>query len=281
MNFPLKAALTVLVLASAFPASAAALEFSWYEQRAPGDASGEIRLEGLGEEDLRIDTPGRRMEIGIVRTGDVAIVNLAEPAGSSAPEGDARQDLVVVVTQGTANARAIYQLVMPAQEEPKPPAAAASSPPDPAGPEIPVVEQQQAAADVALQVPNGPAPSKIAPVPQVPAVASLEPGPSKSAGPLVCPVIAIRPGSLKSNIERLLVECGTRLGEWITGGEDRKYLKDWIVREPRVLAERNREGLHGLIELLYAEYRLQGLPSPDASAIDIYRIVNASTGEVE
>ena len=280
---------------------AAAIEVAWYQQRAPGNASGELRLENLAVGDLEIETPGRRMEHGILRIGDVAIVNLAEPAGRPPRQAHAGE-LVVVVRQGGANTRAIFQLAMPEPDSVPPshtsaapavpvsagaanPVNVPDSPPSPDRASASSAADNQAAprpAEGSAPFPkanpprNQPAP-EIKEQPDVPAdlsgdgtvqVASLS---SNPAAPLVCPVIAIRPGSLKTNIERLLGDCGARMGDWITGGEDGKTLKDWIVRDPRILAGENREGLAGLLDILYAEYRLQGLPSADAAAIDIYR----------
>ncbi len=268
-----------VVLALAFPLPAATIEVVWYQQRVPGSASGEMRLEGLAEGDLVIETPGRRMEFGILRIGDVAIVNLAEPAGQPPRQAHARE-LVVVARQGGANTRAIFQLAMPAPNSvatlPEVPVPASPAPsgvvrpvPVPGSISSPVPVPAPSAARADHPVPAGgrlPAPERTS-RPGPVKLASLDPKPAL----LTCPVIAIRPGSLRTNIERLLGECGAHMGDWITGGEDGKTLKDWIVRDPRILAGENRKGLAGLLDILYAEYRLQGLPSADAAAIDIYR----------
>lgn len=300
-NMKIPVLMAVIMLVSA---RAPAVEINWYEQDGPGHADGEVRIGNLADGDLDIATPGRRLVTAVKRLGEVAVVRLSGFSGQSGT-GAESGTLVVVATQGGKSARATFRLAgglpapapSPASGEAGPdPAPGAAAPADRASaPTAPVEGNPPAPENVPMNPVSPPAAELLRPNPvpegatgpESPAVASPQGGlqlagiDPRRAGPLVCPVIAIRPGSLKSNIERLLSECGARMGDWITGGEDRKYLKDWIVREPRVLADRNRAGLHGLLELLYAEYRLQGLPSPDASAIDIYRIVNASTGEVE
>ena len=105
-------------------------------------------------------------------------------------------------------------------------------------------------------------------------LAALDPGPVEPPSP-VCPVLAIRPpGTLRENVSRLLMECGTAPGGWYTAGSDEDSFVDWKIADPLVLSADNQNGLQGLLELLYAHFGLQGLPSPGQSAIDIY-----STGQ--
>ena len=104
-------------------------------------------------------------------------------------------------------------------------------------------------------------------------IAALVPEPALPPPP-VCPVLAIRPGTLRENVNRLLVECDARPGGWYTSGSNEESIVDWKVRDPLVLSADNPDGLQGLLELLYAHFGLQGLPSPDQASIDIY-----STGQ--
>ena len=105
-------------------------------------------------------------------------------------------------------------------------------------------------------------------------LAALDPEPAEPPPP-ICPVLAIRPpGTLRENVSRLLMECGSEPGGWYTAGSNEESFVDWKITDPLVLAADNQNGLQGLLELLYAHFGLQGLPSPGQFAIDFY-----STGQ--
>lgn len=96
--------------------------------------------------------------------------------------------------------------------------------------------------------------------------------PADTPLPPVCQTLAIHPGTLRMNVERLLDECGAEMGRWITPGSSSEYLVDWKIRDPVILARENQAGLQGLLELLHERYQLLGLPNPGTAGIDIYRI---------
>ena len=240
------------------PGPTAAIDIDWYEQAEPGHAAGVIRLGGLVDGVLEISTPGRRMEFGIRRTGDVAIVRITELPGRSAPDGDARQELVVVARQGTVNTRAIYQLAMPEPVEPEPLPVSAAPPPGPATrpgpsaasaeePQAPPATDQHAATELAVATTALPA----------------EPEVSKP----VCPELVVTRGSLHSTAARLLAQCGHVLGEWLPGNDD--TIVDFEVEQSRIVS--NDAGIDGLLALL-REYGLVGVIHPVTGAVDIHEL---------
>lgn len=259
----------------------AAIDIEWYEQRAPGRATGEVRLANLGTGEINITTPGRRMEFGIVRYGDVAVVMLSETAGKKPASS---VDLVVVATQDGQVVRQSFALEMPAAVTP----AGAEQPPRPLAAETAVAvptESSPVQASVRVPEPSAAVNLQVRPEVQVgtrepetalPATAAATPVALANQQPPIavqptatCRIIAIRPGSLRKNVQRLLGECGARMGEWVMPGGD-EWSIDWKVHDPRILTEQNLAGLTGLLELLHADYRLQGLPNPSTAAIDIY-----------
>lgn len=293
--------LFVAVLALAISAPAAAVSIAWYEQRAPGNASGEIRIEDLEEGALRIDTPGRRLEYGIVRVDDVAVVILTEPANKASKPGN----LVVVATQEGRVARASFPMALPAQANSAGPELAAanagserfttsgmSPETDPAGrtrqlPEIAVSPARSGtvpSADYgALSADTAGNGIRTQDPAYLPAASNPSPG---SAGPeeltgiatapsprgTDCPVLVLRPGSLRENVGRLVRECGARLGRWHTSSSA-EWLVDWKVPAQELLTRNNADGLPGLLRLLEERYRLAGVPDVDRpGVIDFYRL---------
>ena len=88
-----------------------------------------------------------------------------------------------------------------------------------------------------------------------------------------CPVLTVRPGSLRNNVTRLLHECGAGMGEWVTWGGHVGVYTDWVVHDPEVLAEHNTRGLAGLLEQLQDHYGLKGVRHPRLPhTIDVYKI---------
>lgn len=300
------------VLALMVSAPAAAVSIAWYEQRAAGNASGEIRLEDLSEGELRIDIPGRSIEFGIVRTGDVAIVTLADP-GQVSRDGKS-QDLVVVASQVDVTTRVSFPLAMPAQTKLAGPdryAANAGSDrsttsgmspeTDPAGrtgqpPATDVNPVRSGAASSAdsgagavaresgvLSADNAGSRTRPMDPSVLPAASNPSPGiaepevlagiaPRLSHGDPTCPVLVLRPGSLRENIGRLVRECGARLGRWHTSSSA-EWLVDWKVPAQELLTRDNADGLPGLLRLLEERYRLAGVPDADRpGVIDFYRL---------
>lgn len=313
MNVSFKPAWTAVFLALAV-SPASAIEFAWYQQRAPGNASGEMRLENLVEGALEIDTPGLRMEYGILRIGDVAIVTLAETSGPSTKDVQHRE-LVVVASQGDRpKTRVSFQLAMPAQANPTGSELAAansgsgrsttsgmSPETDPAGrtgqPQATAEnpsrsvhastansgagaaarESEASSADTAgirvrtqdsafLPAASNPSPGIAGPD----ELAGITRRPSPG-GP-DCPVLVLRPGSLRENVGRLVRECGARLGRWHTSSSA-EWLVDWKVPAQELLTRNNADGLPGLLRLLEDRYRLAGVPDLDRpGVIDFYRL---------
>lgn len=246
----------LVALAMMFTVPAGAIEISWYEQKEPGHANGEIRLTGLGDGDLVVDTPGRRLEIGIKRLGDVAVVRLSERSGTVSKAGE----LVVVATQGTRTVRASFPLAMPVSpDDGKRPVsgagtANAASPnevqhtPQSAGSPV-TDESDQVVAAAAL----------VAPTENM--------NPDSGVSP-VCSLLVITPGSLYATVARLLAECGHELGNWNPGNEE--TIVDFEVSGTRVVE--NDTGIDGLIKLLRV-YGLVGIVRPGAGepgVVDIY-----------
>ena len=286
------ASATAALLLAALEASAVTI--SWYEQRAPGRAAGEVRISDLGQGGFEFETPGRNLEVGIVRHGDIAVVIL-DDRGRPAKSGQ----LLLVARQAGRVARATYPLAMPVKTDPA------------------VPEQAAANAGGGMSVASGPAPETEpagragqlpgnAVQPMLPAAASADPGtgaaresgtvlaeasgnavrpperailpaasnPSSdpSAGAADCRVLLLRPGSLRLNVQRLVRECGARMGRWNTA-ESAEWVVDWKVPADELLHRNNRNGLKGLLGLLEAHYRLAGVPdAARPGTIDFYRL---------
>ncbi len=268
---------------------ASAVTISWYEQRAPGHAAGEVRITELAEGEFEFETPGRGLEVGIARHGDIAVVIL-DDGGRPAKSGS----LLLVARQGGRTVRAAYPLAMPAQAEPTDPVRAAS---DAAGGVSAASGQSPTTARVAGTAPETGAatigaagaavrpgtpvllPAAAAPSPDgegrkggtgLPDLAAAVPG--LSPGNTACRVLLLRTGSLRDNLGRLVRECGARMGRWNTSSSP-EWLVDWKVPAPELLARDNGEGLPGLLRLLEERFGLAGVPDPDRpDAIDFYRL---------
>ena len=277
---------------------ASAVTISWYEQRAPGRAAGEVRISDLGEGGFEFETPGRDLEVGIARHGDIAVVIL-DDRGRPAKTGT----LLLVARQGERTVRATYPLAMPAQAKPTNPTvpeqAAAhagggmSAAPGPAPETDPVgrtVRLPETAANTVRPATASSAESVTGAArengmvlaeasgtsvrPHAPAFlpAASNPSPDPSTGAADCRVLLLRPGSLRRNVERLVRECGARMGRWNTS-ESAEFLVDWKVPADELLDRNNRNGLKGLLDLLEAHYRLAGVPDVDRPGmIDFYRL---------
>ena len=267
---------------------AVAMEISWYEQRSPGHAAGEVRISDLAEGEFEFETPGRDLEVGIARHGDIAVVIL-DDRGRPAKPGR----LLLVARQHGRTVRATYPLAMPTQVIPTVPEQAAVN----AGSGISVASGPAPETEPAVQTGQRP---ETAAKPLQPGItvsadsgtgatrengtvlaessgtailpATSYPSPNPSAGPANCRVIILRPGSLRQNIERLVRECGARLGRWYTSSSP-EWLVDWKVPAAELLARSNSHGLTGLLDLLEARYRLAGVPDVDRpGVIDFYRL---------
>ena len=277
---------------------ASAVTISWYEQRAPGHAAGEVRITELAEGEFEFETPGRGLEVGIARHGDIAVVIL-DDGGRPAKSGS----LLLVARQGERTVRATYPLAMPAQAKPTNPtvpeqAAANAGGGMSAAPE-PALETEPAGRTVRLPEtaanPVRPATASSAESvtgaarengtvlaeasgttvrPPAPAIlpAASNPSPDPAAGGADCRVLLLRPGSLRLNVQRLVRECGARMGRWNTA-ESAEWLVDWKVPADELLHRNNRNGLKGLLDLLEAHYRLAGVPdAARPGTIDFYRM---------
>ena len=247
---------------------ASAVTISWYEQRAPGRAAGEVRISDLGEGGFEFETPGRDLEVGIARHGDIAVVIL-DDRGSPAKPGT----LLLVARQGERTVRASYPLAMPAQAKPtKPtvPEQAAANPVRPA-----TASSAESVNDASRETETVRAEASGTTVrPPAPVVlpAASDPSPDPAAGGADCRVLLLRPGSLRLNVQRLVRECGARMGRWNTA-ESAEWLVDWKVPADDLLHRNNRNGLKGLLDLLEAHYRLAGVPdSARPGTIDFYRL---------
>ena len=113
---------------------------------------------------------------------------------------------------------------------------------------------------------------KPAPVPDSLAQVSRDAKKAETPDP-VCPLLALTPGSLMANIERLTAECGYRFGIWHPG--DSQDLIDWVVKATRLLE--NSQGAAGLLDMLKEDYGLLGVMGGKGSDryIDYYEF----TGE--
>ncbi len=235
-----------LCLAFGLAGPVPALEIAWYQQREAGQVAGELRLRNLTDAPLTIATPGWDLEYGIVRVGSVATVTLTGRPGGS----DAAGPLVVVASQGSHRLRATFPLHGMRIGN--------RSAPDRASPERTLIAP-------------GPSTSAATPSRPKPSGAVSETAQTTPERPAVCPVLALQPGSLRANVERLLAACGARLGAWHTSS-DPDHLLDWRVAEPQVLSRRNADGLAGLLAQLAERFRLSGMPDPaHPDTIDIFR----------
>lgn len=258
---------------------AVAMEISWYEQRAPGHAAGEVRITDLAEGEFEFETPGRDLEVGIARHGDIAVVIL-DDRGRPAKPGR----LLLVARQDGRAVRATYPLVMSAQVKPAVQDQAAASGPAPeTEPAVQTGQRPETAAKPLQQGitvladsgtgvtrENGTVLAESSGTAILPAASN--PSPDPSSGAANCRVIILRPGSLRQNIERLVRECGARLGRWYTSSSP-EWLVDWKVPAAELLTRSNSHGLTGLLDILEARYRLAGVPDVDRPGVfDFYRL---------
>lgn len=248
--------------------SAQALEIAWFEQRNPGSAEGELRIANLGDGDLDIRTPGHDLEVGIARYGNRAVVTLSQrrSAMPEMPDGKHQhpKNLTVTARQGQESVRADFWIAMPAPAK-QPDASSAK----PAEAMINFKQPDKKALTVlSASAHAGAAATAAKPVA----------GNAPAAEPVdnSCPVLAVKPGSLKNNVNRLINLCGAYMGEWITPGEQPGFYTDWIVRDPVVLTDSNTRGLGGLLAQLEQRYGLKGVRHPRLPhTFDIYKIQKA------
>lgn len=258
-----------ILLLLVWPCIAQALDIAWFEQRTAGSAEGEVRITRLQTGDLDIGTPGHDLEVGIMRYGNRAVVTLSRrspaPQVLSAGRQAGPETLTVTARQGDATARATFKVVSAAPEAlPETgPASARNRTPEEAAPADSPTGAYVGKEGVASTAPA------------MPGKRPLErPTPPASRLPdATCPVLTIRPGSLKGNINRLLNECDANMGEWVTYGGHLGVYTDWVVHDPEVLAENNSQGLEGLLEQLEHHYGLKGVRHPRLPhTIDVYKI---------
>ena len=87
----------------------------------------------------------------------------------------------------------------------------------------------------------------------------------------VCDTLTMAPGSLRSNIARLLQQCGYRLGEWRFG--DAVYLEDWVIPARYSMAI---DGLTGLLAWLERSYGVAGKIRPGDRTVDFAAVKTAA-----
>ena len=73
----------------------------------------------------------------------------------------------------------------------------------------------------------------------------------------VCSRVEVRPGSLRSNAERLAATCGYQLGSWPREREHAEYFSDWVVTKGYEAEVRGVAGLVDLVEA-YGELKCVG-----------------------
>lgn len=252
---------------------ATALQIAWYEQHLAGRAGGELRILDVSEGELRVQIPEHPLQISIKRLGSVAVVALTElQAGLAEPAGGPER-LQVIATQGEHTARADFALAMadalPAVEEKS---AAHTAPHAPIERPADADDMSQLVGAVEeLRTSVQSLQAKLAAGTAIPHAGRTQPRADGVAAE--CPVLAVKPGSLKENVSRLLNECAADLGEWVTYGGHKGVYTDWIVHDPTVLLEANSAGLAGLLDQLEIHYGLKGVRHPRlAHTIDIYKI---------
>ena len=234
--------------------SVQALDIAWFEQRTPGRAEGELMVVNLKEGELWVETPSHPLEIGIVRFGDQARVILSEFDANEQEiqYGGSHDTLNVQIHQGNGSANATFKLEMP---QPK------HEPADSAKDSTPSKTSQLAVNTVPGSIFSS-----------MPLVSHGDPVATQSIKS-TCPSLTIKPGSLKTNINRLLNDCGAFLGEWVTYGAHIGVYTDWLITNPVVLADNNTRGLQGLLVELEHHYGLKGVRHPRLPhTIDIYKV---------
>ena len=99
-------------------------------------------------------------------------------------------------------------------------------------------------------------PSKNVPAP-VYLPATPRPVTSRLATPRLeeqCGRVRLEPGSLRSNVTRILRRCGYTLGNWVLG--DGGYIDDWVIQQPYAVTVSG--GITNVLKLLDAQYALSG-----------------------
>ena len=99
-------------------------------------------------------------------------------------------------------------------------------------------------------------PSKDVPAP-VYLPATSRPVTSRLATPRLeeqCGRVRLEPGSLRSNVTRILRRCGYTLGNWVLG--DGGYIDDWVIQQPYAVTVSG--GITNVLKLLDAQYALSG-----------------------
>ena len=81
-----------------------------------------------------------------------------------------------------------------------------------------------------------------------------------------CQKVSFERGSLKGNIERLLENCGMRLGHWNIGREG--FIEDWTVQQPYEIVL--VDGLESLLGLIDHRYLLVGRVRPQTQTVDFF-----------
>ena len=69
-----------------------------------------------------------------------------------------------------------------------------------------------------------------------------------------CGRVRLEPGSLRSNVARILRHCGYTLGNWVLG--DDGYIDDWVIQQPYAVTVSG--GITNVLKLLDAHYALSG-----------------------
>ena len=248
--------LAAILLLAVSCSKAMAIDISWFEQRTAGSAEGEVRIAGLQAGELDVRTPGHDLEVGIMRYGDRAVVTLSRrnplPMPQAGPE-----ILTVTARQGNAQDSAGFRIVRAAPEA------------------VPEAALSVTGTESRIPAEDAPAEANI----EREDAAPLAPDRMEEVSPAprppddTCPVLTVKPGSLRNNVSRLISECGAGLGEWVTYGGHIGMYTDWVVHDPEVLAENNMRGLEGLLEQLERHYSLKGVRHPRLPhTIDVYKI---------
>ena len=251
--------------------SGQAVQVVRYAQQTAGSATGELFVEELSAGPLKVRTPSHPgLHIGIKRMGDRSLIRLV---AAGPPVGVA--ELKVVLKQGDSEIPFRIPLAVEKRK----------SPPGPGS--VPVLRKPQEPGDMVQAVPAAerqakPVTASAAPALTTPGQArkATEPKHTREKATVtamtekqekiepVCPYLVVRKGSLMENVERLIAQCGYRMGTWYPGNSE--DLVDWIVKRDK--HTKNSEGVTGLLAMLEREYNLTGVMRTDGKDkyIDFY-----------
>lgn len=81
-----------------------------------------------------------------------------------------------------------------------------------------------------------------------------------------CELVTIQKASLKTNVERLLAECGYRIGQWNFGNSE--YIEDWLIQQSYSVVVSG--GIHGVLDTLRDNYLIEGRIRPHDQTIDFF-----------